>query len=306
MAPGRDDARRNETRGLAYGLLGVAVFSMTLPATRIAVAEIHPLIAALGRCIVAAVIAAAVLAATRAPRPRREDLPGFAIVIGGVVLGFPIFTNVAMKYVPAAHGAIVLAILPLATAIAGTLRAGDRPSAGFWLAALAGSALVIAFALWQGAGSLHIADFALLAAVITCGFGYAEGARLARHLGGWQVISWALVLSAPVLALPVAWLVAQHGLDASPRAWLGFLYVALISQFVGFFPWYKGLALGGVARVGQVQLLQPFLTLVGSALLLGEALDAPTLAFAVAVVATVAVGRRMPVRRTGQGVQPDR
>jgi drug/metabolite transporter (DMT)-like permease len=290
-------ADRDETRGLVYGFIGVAVFSMTLPATRIAVAEIHPLVAALGRCVLAGAIAGAVLLATRTPVPAREHWPGFAIVIGGVVLGFPIFTNVAMKYVPAAHGAIVLAILPLATAVAGTLRAGDRPSAGFWLAAVAGSALVVAFALWRGAGTLHAADLALLAAVATCGFGYAEGARLARHLGGWQVISWALVVSAPLLALPTAWLAVQHGLDASPRAWLGFLYVAVISQFVGFFPWYKGLALGGVARVGQVQLLQPFLTLLGSALLLGEALDAPTWAFAIAVVAVVAVGRRMPVAR---------
>ncbi len=290
---------RDETRGLVYGLFAVAIFSMTLPATRLVVAEVHPLIAALGRCLVAAMVAGALLAVTRTPRPRREDLPGFAIVIGGVVLGYPIFTNIALQYVSASHGAIVVAILPLATAIAGTLRAGDRPSRGFWLAALAGSALVVAFALWQGAGTLHVADLALLAAVITCGFGYAEGARLSRHLGGWQVISWALVIAAPVLFLPLAWLVAEHGVAASPRAWLGFLYIALISQFVGFFPWYKGLALGGVARVGQVQLLQPFLTLIGSALLLGEVLDAATWLFAVAVVATVAIGRRMPVARAG-------
>lgn len=287
---------RDESRGLAYGLFAVAIFSMTLPATRLVVAEVHPLIAALGRGLVAAVFAGLLLAATRTPRPRREDWPGFAIVIGGVVLGYPIFTNLALQWVSASHGAVVVAILPLATAVAGTLRAGDRPSTGFWIAALAGSALVVAFALWQGAGTFHLADLALLAAVITCGFGYAEGARLARHLGGWQVISWALVYAAPFLVLPFAWLVAEHGVDASARAWLGFLYIALISQFVGFFPWYKGLALGGVARVGQVQLLQPFLTLVGSALLLGETLDAATVAFAVAVVATVAIGRRMPVR----------
>jgi drug/metabolite transporter (DMT)-like permease len=288
---------RDETRGLAYGLFAVAIFSMTLPATRLVVAEVHPLIAALGRGVVAALFAGALLAVTRTPRPRREDWPGFAIVIGGVVLGYPIFTNVALQWVSASHSAIVVALLPLATAVAGTLRAGDRPSTGFWMAALAGTALVVAFALWQGAGTLHVADLALLAAVVTCGFGYAEGARLSRHLGGWQVISWALVISAPFLLLPTAWLVAEHGLDASPRAWLGFLYIALISQFVGFFPWYKGLALGGVARVGQVQLLQPFLTLIGSALLLGEVLDAATWLFAIAVVAMVAVGRRMPVAR---------
>jgi drug/metabolite transporter (DMT)-like permease len=288
---------RDETRGLLYGLFAVAIFSMTLPATRLVVAEVHPLIAALGRGLLAASFAVVLLVATRTPRPRREDWPGFAIVIGGVVLGYPIFTNLALQDVSASHGAVVVALLPLATAVAGTVRAGDRPSAGFWLAAIAGSALVVAFALWQGAGTLRLADAALLAAVITCGFGYAEGARLARHLGGWQVISWALVYAAPFLILPTAWLVAEHGIDASPRAWLGFLYIALISQFVGFFPWYKGLALGGVARVGQVQLLQPFLTLIGSALLLGEVLDAATWIFAVAVVAMVAVGRRMPVAR---------
>jgi drug/metabolite transporter (DMT)-like permease len=292
---------RRETLGLAYGFVGVAIFSLTLPATRIAVAELPPLTVALGRCLVAALAAAVALAVVRPPRPTRADWPGLALVIGGVILGFPIFTALAMQRVPASHGAIVLAILPLATAIAGTLRAGDRPSRGFWAVAAAGSALVVVFALRQGAGSLHLADLALLAAVVTCSFGYAEGARLARHLGGWQVISWALVYAAPLLVLPLVWLIAEYGVAASARTWLAFAYLALLSQFIGFFPWYKGLALGGVARVGQVQLLQPFLTLIGAALLLGESLDAVTIAFAVGVVAMVALGRKMPVARASDG-----
>jgi drug/metabolite transporter (DMT)-like permease len=285
----------DEALGLAYGFLGVAAFSLTLPATRVAVADLHPAIVALGRCVAAALVAGAVLLATRSPRPDRTQWPSFAIVVAGVIVGFPLFSAVAMRYVPSTHGAIVLGILPLATAVAGAIRAGDRPSPGFWLAGLAGSALVVAFALWQGAGTLHLADLALLAAVATAAFGYAEGGRLARVMGGWQVISWALVLAAPLLIVPLAWLVAEHGLEASRDAWIGFAYVTLFSQFLGFFAWYKGLALGGVARVGQMQLLQPFLTLLAAAALLGEPLSTGTLLFAAAVVVAVAIGRRMPI-----------
>ncbi|MGA8053880.1 MAG: DMT family transporter, partial [Burkholderiales bacterium] len=255
---------RNEALGLLYGLVGVAAFSLTLPATRAAVADLYPAFVALGRCVAAAVAAGALLAASRTPFPPRRHWSGLAIVVGGVILGFPLFSAIAMRHVPATHGAIVLGILPLATAAAATLRGGERPSFGFWLAAIAGSGLVAAYALWQGAGALQLADAALLVAVAAGALGYAEGGRLSRELGGWQVISWALVLSAPLLMAPLAWTVATHRVAASPQAWIGFAYVALVSQFLGFFPWYKGLALGGVARVGQLQLLQPFLTLVAS------------------------------------------
>jgi drug/metabolite transporter (DMT)-like permease len=289
--------RSDETLGFFYGFVGVAAFALTLPATRLAVADLDPLIVALGRCVVAAAPAALLLIAARARRPTRVELRSLALVIAGVIVGFPMLTAIAMRHVPATHGAIVLGVLPLATALAAAVRGGERPSTGFWLAALAGSALVVAYALRQGAGALHLADLALLGAVALGALGYAEGGRLARTMGAWQVICWALVLSLPLLAAPLAWAIAKHGLDASPSAWAGFAYVALVSQFLGFFPWYKGLALGGVARVGQLQLLQPFLTLFASWALLGERLTPEMLVFAAAVLATVAIGRRMPVGR---------
>ena len=192
---------------------------------------------------------------------------------------------------------LCLVMLPLATALFGALRFGERPSAGFWLSALAGSAIVIAFALRAGGGSFHAADFALFAAVITAAMGYAEGGRLAQSMGGQNVIAWALVVALPVM-LPVSlWLGWQDGLSASAPAWLAFGYVSLFSMFIGFFFWYKGLALGGIARVGQVQLLQPFMSLLGAAVIAGEALDASNMLFALAVIVVVAIGRRMAVRR---------
>ncbi|MBC7500701.1 MAG: DMT family transporter, partial [Herminiimonas sp.] len=212
------------------------------------------------------------------------------------IIGFPVFTSIAMRHVPASHGAIVIGILPLATAVFGALRLGERPSTGFWISAVAGSGVVIGFAVWQGGGALHLADLALFAAVIAAAMGYAEGARLSQAMSGQQVISWALVLSLPLL-LPIStWLAWRYGMTASPRAWIGFAYVSVFSMFIGFFFWYKGLATGGVSRVGQVQLIQPFLTLGGAALILGEKLDPINIVFAVAVIAVVAIGRRTNIR----------
>ncbi|WP_075257812.1 DMT family transporter [Herbaspirillum camelliae] len=288
---------RNESRGMWLGLIGVAVFSLTLPFTRIAVAELSPAFVAFGRAVIAGLCSLALLAWVRAPRPNAQQLRGLVITALGVVVGFPLFSSIAMRYVPAAHGAVVVGLLPLATALFGALRFGERPSRGFWLAALAGSAIVIAFALREGGGSFHAADFALFAAVITAAMGYAEGGRLAQSMGGQNVIAWALVVALPVM-LPVSlWLGWQDGLSASAPAWLAFGYVSLFSMFIGFFFWYKGLALGGIARVGQVQLLQPFMSLLGAAVIAGEALDASNMLFALAVIVVVAIGRRMAVRR---------
>jgi len=194
--------------------------------------------------------------------------------------------------VPAAHGAVVVGLLPLATAVAGALMAHERPSRRFWACAVAGSAVVVAFALWKGGGALHGADALLVGAVAAAAIGYAEGARLSRTLGGWQVISWALILAAPFVAVPT-WLALDTRAAAAPwTAWLAFAYVSAVSMYLGFFAWYKGLAEGGIAAVGQVQLLQPFFTLFASALLLGENLDAMTFVAAALVVATIALGRR--------------
>ena len=196
-----------------------------------------------------------------------------------------------MQHVPASHGAVVIGLLPLATAAAGAWLAHERPTLRFWTFAVAGSAVVIGFAAWKGGGKLHIADLLLLGAVASAAIGYAEGARLTRLIGGWQVISWALLLSAPFVAVP-AWLAAGDLAAVPWPAWAGFAYVSIVSMYVGFFAWYKGLALGGIAAVGQLQLLQPFLTIGFSALLLGEALDPSTLIAAALVIAAIALGRR--------------
>ncbi|MFZ6656608.1 DMT family transporter [Undibacterium sp. TJN19] len=286
-----------DSEGMFLGMVGVAIFSLTLPFTRMAVAELNPVFVAFGRAVVAAACTAILLWATRASWPDRAQIRSLLLTAGGVVIGFPVFSSVAMAYVPASHGAIVLGILPLATAIFGAMRSHERPSTGFWLMAMLGSALVILFALMQGGGSFQWADLALLMAVIAGAMGYAEGGQLAQSMGGQQVISWALVLSMPLLLPVTVWLGWHYGVQASPRAWLGFAYVSVFSMFIGFFFWYKALALGGIARVGQVQLLQPFLSLLGAALIMGEALNGTEIFFALAVIAVVGLGRRMNIQR---------
>jgi drug/metabolite transporter (DMT)-like permease len=289
-----------ETRGMLLGLAGVAIFSLTLPFTRMAVAAFEPSFVALGRALVAAVLAGAWLAWQRAPLPPRSALPQLAIVSLGCVIGFPWLTSIAMRTLPAAHGAVLVGILPLATAMFSALRGFEKPSLGFWLTALLGSSLVIGYALRQSGGSLHAADLAIFAAVLLAAWGYAEGGRLSRTLGGQQVISWALLLSVP-LVLPVvlwhSWGRWDALLHAGARAWTGFAYVSVFSMFIGFFFWYRGMALGGVARVGQVQLLQPFLSMLGAALVLGESIDFSNILFALAVISVVAMGRKMQIHR---------
>ncbi len=282
-------------QGLIYGLIGVAAFSLTLPATRIAVAELDATIVGLGRAIAAALLAGIVLAVGRQRFPGVAALPRLAVVALGIIVGFPWLSAWAMQYVPAIHGAVVIGLLPLSTAVFAALRAGERPSGLFWLATATGSAAVVVYAAFSGGGTLHVADLALLGAVVSAGLGYAEGARLARTLGGLQVISWALVLAAPVLAVPVGLAVAAHGLHAGAAAWSGFAYVSVFSMYLGFFAWYRGLVRGGIARVGQLQLLQPFLTIGAAAALLGEPLSAGALIAAAVVVGCVAIGRRARV-----------
>jgi drug/metabolite transporter (DMT)-like permease len=288
----------SEALGLVLGFLGVACFSLTLPATILALEAFEPWLVAIGRATLAGLVAVAMLILTRAPWPNRRDLALLTLAAIGVVFGFPLFTSWAMQYVPAAHGGVVLGILPLATALAGALFAGDRPSPGFWIAAVLGSVAVVAFSVMRGGGELHIADLALVAAVISAAVGYAVGGALSRRLGGWQTICWALVVSLPVLIPLTVWRLTVNAPQAPGTAALaGFLYVALGSQLFGFFAWYKGLGLGGVARVSQTQLLQPFLTILAGWAILGEALDATTLIFAFMVSALVGIGRRMPVYR---------
>jgi drug/metabolite transporter (DMT)-like permease len=289
-----------ETRGMLLGLAGVAIFSLTLPFTRMAVAEMDPIFAAMGRAVVAALLSAAWLLWKRTPLPTTRQIAPLMMVAAGCVIGFPLLTSMAMRTLPASHGAVLVGVLPLATALISALRGHERPSKGFWAMALLGSALVGGFALRQSGGSLHLADLAIFAAVLCAGAGYAEGGRLSQTMGGEQVIAWGLVLSLPVVAPIAVWQAWSHApmlAAASWHAWGGFAYTCVFSMFIGFFFWYRGMALGGVSRVGQVQLVQPFLSLLGAALLLGEPLQTEHILFALAVIATVSAGKRMKVGR---------
>lgn len=291
----------NEARGLWLGLLGVTIFALTLPMTRLAVGtpeapQMSGAFIALGRAVVAAGLSVAFLTITRAPFPRRQDWIPLAITSAGVVLGFPLFTSVAMRHVEAVHASVILGVLPLATAAVGAWLHRQRPSAGFWLCALAGSALVVGFAMLSSTTGLlpQTADLLLLAAMGCAAVGYGYGAQLSSRMRAEYVICWALVIALPV-TLPLSMLEWPR-MQIHASAWMGFAYVAVFSMWIGFFAWYRGLMLGGTVRVSQVQLLQPFLSMVFAVPLLGERLDAPTLGFAAAVIATVFIGRKMPVR----------
>ncbi len=288
---------KSERTGLLLGLVGVVIFGLTLPATRASLSGLDPYLIGLGRGVVAGAAAALILLVTRQKWPGKKAWRPLIIASAGVVLGFPILATLAMQYVPASHGGIVLAILPLATAVAGVISAGERPSPGFWLCSIAGSAAVLTFALIEGAGEagVHTADLLLAAAVVAAAIGYAEGGVQARSMGGWQVICWALVIAAPILLTALILIGTPINWNASATAWTGFIYLALFSQLIGFFAWYQGMAIGGVAKVGQLQLLQTFVTLGAAALLLGEQITWFEIAFALLVVAIVAVGRRMRV-----------
>jgi drug/metabolite transporter (DMT)-like permease len=287
----------NETKGMIFGLLGVTAFGLTLPATRFAVAYLDPVFIGLGRAVVAAVVAAVLLALAKQALPSRRQFVRLGITALGVVVGFPVLSAWAMQTVPASHGGVVLGLLPLATAIAGVLISKEHPSWGFWLTGAIGSALVISYALLQGVGRFEWGDLALFGAIVAAALGYAVGGQLSRELGGWQVICWALVVSFPFILMPAIMQAPQAGFALPWNLWLSFLYLALVSQLAGFFFWNKGLALGGVARVSQTQLLQPFITIIASVVLIHEALDAMTIVFALLVVGSVAINKRMPVRQ---------
>jgi drug/metabolite transporter (DMT)-like permease len=285
----------NETQGFIFGLIGVLIFSFTLPATRVAVQELDPIFVGLGRAIVAAGLALPLLLITKQKRPTLAQFKRLAIVALGVVVGFPLLSAFAMRHTDASHGAIVNGLLPLATAVVSTLSAGERPSRRFWLAAVIGSATVVAFVILTGDGQIHPGDFAMLGAVAIGSIGYVEGGKMSKEIGSWQTICWALVISAPVLIFPVGAVVVMEGVQASGPAWLGFFYVSIFSMFLGFFAWYRGLALGGIARVGQVQLLQAFFTVLWSALLLGEKITPLTFVALAIVIAMIVVIRRAPI-----------
>ena len=289
----------NESKGMILGFLGVVAFGLTLPATRFVVPYFDPIFIGLGRAVIASVVAAFILIATKQSKPTRSQLMQLSVVALGVVLGFPVLTAWAMETVPASHGGVVLGVLPLATAAAAVIVSKEKPSVGFWIFSLIGSILVITYSLLQGFGSFQLGDLLLIGAILSAGLGYALGGKLSKELGGWQVICWALVISFPFIIFP-AWMQApEEDFSNLPlNVLLSFLYLALVSQLFGFFLWNKGLALGGIARVSQTQLMQPFVTLLASAFLINETVNLQTIIFAVLVVSIVAIGKKMPVHET--------
>ncbi|WOB08076.1 DMT family transporter [Piscinibacter gummiphilus] len=286
-----------QTKGLWLGLAGVTLFAMTTPMTRLAVGpaddpQLPPLFVTAGRAALAGVLSLVYLLLTRAPRPQARHLPALAVSAAGTVIGFPLFLGLALREVNAMHAAVVTGLLPLGTAVVASVALRQRPSNGFWACAVLGFGLVAAFALLAG-GQLSMADGLLMLAVLSAAVGYVSGAQLAKEWSAEHVICWVLVLS-----MPLTWPLAWHSWPTQPAslaAWGGFAYVTLFSMWIGFFAWYRALALGGTVRVSQVQLVQPFLSLLFAVPILGERLDTMTLLFSLAVIATVFVGKRMPV-----------
>ncbi|MEK8053225.1 DMT family transporter [Ideonella sp. DXS22W] len=295
------------TRGWLLGALGVALFALTIPMTRLAsgslaAPQLSAEFVAIGRAALAGLLAVVWLRAVRAAWPTPAQWRGLMLTASGVVFGFPMFMGWAVQRVDAAHASVVNGLLPMATAVIGAVLLRQRASAAFWGCAALGMGLVLGFALWKGGARLQLADTLLLMAVLLGGFGYVMGARMSTSGPGRpamapeQVISWVLVGCLPV-TLPLAlWTAPADWAAIRPAAWGGFVYVSLISMWLGFFAWYRGLALGGMLRVSQVQLVQPFLSMWLAVPVLGETLDAVTVAFSLAVMATVALARRLPVK----------
>jgi drug/metabolite transporter (DMT)-like permease len=274
------------------GLIGVVIFAGSLPATKLAVMDFDPIFLTCARATIAALFGLALVVAFRQGPPSRADMSSLAAVALGVVIGFPLLTALALQYLTSAHSIVFLGLLPLCTAIFGVIRAGERPKPAFWLFSVIGSGFVIGYAASNGIETSLKGDLLMLAAVLVCGLGYAEGARLSRHLGGWQVISWALILALPFsLAIVLMTMPASFAGVRLP-AWIGLAYVSIFSMMIGFVFWYRGLAHGGIAAVSQLQLLQPFLALGFAALLLHETVDPAMLGVTVVAVICVAGSRK--------------
>ncbi|MGA3681924.1 DMT family transporter [Pseudomonas graminis] len=280
------------TAGWLNGLIGVIIFSGSLPATRLAVLEFAPLFLTVARASIAGAVALCLLLVLREKRPNRRQLMPLLIVASGVVVGFPLLTALALQFVTSAHSIVFVGLLPLATAVFAVLRGGERPRPVFWVFSLLGSALVVGFACAQGLSASPAGDLLMLLAIVVCGLGYAEGATLSRTLGGWQVICWALVLALPLMLI-LTLLSAPPALSTiSAPAWVSLGYVSLFSMLIGFVFWYRGLAQGGIAAVGQLQLLQPFFGLTLAATLLHERVSVGMLVVTVGVILCVAGARR--------------
>ncbi len=288
----QNTATEKPASGVINGLIGVVIFSGSLPATRIAVLEFDPVFLTVARAAIAGVLALCLLLLFRERRPARRQILSLIIVAMGVVIGFPLLTAFALQYVTSAHSIVFVGLLPLATATFGVLRGGERPRPAFWFFSVLGSLLVVGFAVSQGLTASPTGDILMLLAILACGLGYAEGAKISRALGGWQVICWALVLSLPVVMPLTAWLAPMSFSRISTPAWLSLAYVSLFSMLIGFVFWYRGLVQGGIAAVGQLQLLQPFFGLALAAALLHEQVSLGMFGVTVAVILCVAGARR--------------
>ena len=287
----------NEYKGMFFGLLGVFFFGLTLPITKIILPYFNPVFIGLGRAALAALPAAGLLYLYRQKIPSTSQFRLLAVVAAGVVFGFPILSAVAMGTVPASHGGAMLGIMPLLTAAISAVFNHERPSLGFWLTGIAGAIIIGVFTLSKSVDGIQSGDFILLAAALSASVGYAVGGRLAKEIGGWQVICWALVIAFPFTTL-VSVMIAEPSYWSAPSfSWVGFLYLALFSQLFGFFFWNKGLAIGGVAKVSQIMLFQPFITIIASSFLAAEAIEARTIFFALLVVGCVAISKKMPVNQ---------
>lgn len=280
--------KENTSQGWLNGFTGVVLFSGSLPATRVAVLEFNPVFLTVSRASIAGILALIALLLFKEKRPNQEQIFSLAIVALGVVVGFPLLSALALQYITSAHSIVFVGILPMATAVFGIIRGGERPRPIFWVFSIIGSLLVIGYAVAQGLTASPVGDILMLGAVILCGLGYAEGAKLTKTLGGWQVISWSLMISLPVM-LPLAFIVMPASFwDISTGAWVGLAYVSLFSMFIAFIFWYKGLAQGGTATVGQLQLLQPFFGLALASFLLHEKVSVGILAVTAGVILCVA------------------
>ncbi len=285
--------------GVWWGLLGVIAFSFTVPLTRVAVEGLSPLFIGAGRAVVAAILAALALALARQRFPRGRQWLRLAVVAGGIVAGFPLLTTFALTSTSASHGAVVIALLPAATATAAVIRGRERPRPLFWVLTVVGVIAAVVFAVVQsgGFGSLHWADLLLLAAVVAAAIGYAEGGLLARELGAWQTISWALVVASPVMILLTLVSLGSGIPSAAPLQWLSFAYLGVVSMFLGFFAWYRGLAIGPMAQVSQIQLVQPVMSIAWAGLLLGEAMTWTTIVGGLAVILCAGAAVRVRLRK---------
>lgn len=292
--------------GLWWGLLGVAAFSFTVPLTRVAVGGLSPLFVGSGRAVVAAILAALALALTRQHLPRGKQWLRLAVIAGGIVVGFPLLTSFALTSAPASHGAVVIALLPAATATAAVLRGREHPSKTFWAATIIGALAALAFAFLQsgGFGALGWTDLLLFGAVIAAAIGYAEGGLLARELGAWQTVSWALVLASPLMVILTGVAMAGQPASATPIQWASFAYLGIISMFLGFFAWYHGLAIGPMAQVSQIQLVQPVLSICWAWLLLGETLTWTTVLGGLAVILCAGFAVRVRLSASRQPQNP--